>query len=124
MGDSFAERNAGRLPWTNIFDLKFSQNLVVFEKSSQILQLTLDIFNLGNLINRDWGRIYYANNNNIGLIKFEGMEVDPNNNGEETLPTFSFTRPKNDEAWQLDDSGLHSSRWQAQIGVRYIFGKK
>jgi len=119
---SYAERNAARLPWTNIFDLKFSQNLVVFEKSSQILQLTIDLFNIGNMINKDWGRIYYASDNNIGIIKFEGMEADANS--DYTVPTFSFTRPKNDEPWQLDDSGLNSSRWQAQIGVRYIFGKK
>ncbi len=121
---SYAERNAARLPWTNIFDFRFSQNLVVFEKSSQILQLTIDIFNIGNLINRDWGKRYFATDDNIGIIKFEGMVEDPNNNNEETMPTFSFTRPKNDEPWQLDDAGLNSSRWQAQIGIRYIFGKR
>jgi len=120
----YAERNATRLPWTNIFDFKFSQNLFVFEKRTQILQLTLDIFNIGNMINRNWGRRYYADNGNIGIIKFEAMVEDPNNNNEMTMPTFSFNRPENDEPWLLDDSGINSSRWQAQLGIRYIFGKR
>ncbi len=67
------------------------------------------------MFNNAWGRMYYAQNNNIGLIKFEGMQDD------DTTPEFSFTRPKNDEPWNLDDSGLNSSRWQAMIGIRYKF---
>ena len=88
----------------------------------QTLQITFDIFNIGNMLNKDWGRIYYASNGNLDIIEFEGMIDDPGNAAtDETLPTFSFSRPDNDIPWRIDDSGLNSSRWQAQLGVRYIF---
>jgi len=33
---------------------------------------------------------------------------------------WDVTKPKG-EIWSMDDAGLASSRWQAQIGIRYIF---
>ncbi|MCD4695836.1 MAG: TonB-dependent receptor [Bacteroidales bacterium] len=112
----YATRNASRLPWTNIFDFKIAQDIFYSSGTyKHTLQITLDIFNVGNLLSKDWGRRYYASNNNIGIIKFEDFQDD------NTTPEFSFTRPDNDEAWYLDDSGLNSSRWQAMIGVRYKF---
>ena len=112
----YAERNGARLPWVNIFDFHFSQDLYanVLDRR-QTLQFTFDVFNIGNMLNKDWGVRSYASNNNIQLMKFEGMQAD------NTTPTFSFSRPKDDIPWYTDDSGLISSRWQAQIGVRYIF---
>ena len=112
----YATRNASRLPWTNIFDLKIAQD--IFYKTGtykHTLQLTFDIFNFGNLLYKDWGRRYTVSNNNIGLIDFEGFQEDG------TTPEFSFTRPADDEPWYLDDSGLYSSRWQGMIGIRYKF---
>ncbi len=112
----YATRNASRLPWTSIWDIKIAQDIFVSGgEYKHTLQLTMDVFNFGNMLNKDWGRRYWANNNNIGLIKYEGMQAD------DTTPEFSFTRPKNDEPWNLDDSGLNSSRWQAMVGIRYIF---
>ena len=112
----YAERNASRLPWTNIFDLKIAQDIFVTSgEYKHTLQVTFDVFNLGNMINNNWGRMYYATNNNVGLILFEGFQEDG------STPEFSFDRPKDDEPWNLDDSGLNSSRWQAMIGIRYKF---
>jgi len=114
---SYAERNASRLPWSNIFDLRIAQD--IFYRTGNdykhTLQITFDVFNFGNMINPEWGNRYYASNNNIGLIKYEGMQDDG------TTPEFSFDRPKDDEAYYLNDSGLYSSRWQAMIGIRYKF---
>lgn len=112
----YAERNAARLPWTNIIDFHFSQDLYVNALDRrQTLKFTFDVFNIGNMLNKDWGRRYYSSHGNVSLIKFEGMESDG------TTPTFSFNRPKDDRPWYVNDSGLYSSRWQAQVGVRYIF---
>ena len=117
----YTQRNGSRLPWENILDLHFAQDLYVdMVDRRQTLQLTFDVFNLGNLINKDWGRRYYADNNNISLIHFVGMEADPNT-GQKTIPVFSFQKPKNDIPYFINDSGLTSSRWQAQIGLRYFF---
>lgn len=113
---SYAERNASRLPWTNVFDLKLAQDVFIHYKDyKHTLQITFDVFNVGNLLNKDWGRKFYVSNYNVPLIKFEGFQAD------KTTPEFSFKRPADDEPWYLNDSGLYSSRWQAMIGIRYKF---
>lgn len=112
----YAERNAARLPFTSIFDFHFSQDLFMNVKDrKQTIQFTFDVFNLGNMLNRDWGRMYYASNGNVELIRFEKMQADG------TTPEFTFTRPVNDMSYNLSDGSLNSSRWQAQIGIKYIF---
>jgi hypothetical protein len=50
-------RNDSFAPWTNSFDLRLSQELpgaFAGHKAS----FTFDIFNLGNLLNKRWGRVY------------------------------------------------------------------
>jgi len=120
---SYSKRNASRLPFTNLFNLKFTQDLFVnLAGRKQTLQLAVDIFNVGNLINKEWGNRYYAPNGNISLIKFEELIDDPiNTSTDETLPTFSFTRPTDDKPYYLNDSGIYGSRWQAMFTIRYIF---
>ena len=111
----YAERNGARTPFTHIFDFKFTQDVYVnVSDRKQTLQFTFDIFNLGNLLNNDWGRRYYVSNANYNLIDFKGFAADGK------TPEFQFSAP-NGDVWNVDDSGVNSSRWQAQIGVRYIF---
>jgi hypothetical protein len=43
-------------PWTNSFDLRISQELPGFFREHRS-ELVLDILNVGNLVNRDWGRV-------------------------------------------------------------------
>jgi len=114
----YAERNSSRVPFMNLFDLRIAQDFYTNVNGKRnTFQIALDVFNLGNMINKDWGRIYYASGayyNNYPLIKFEGFEDD------KTTPKYSFTKPKG-EVWSIDDSGILSSRWQGQITLRYIF---
>jgi len=78
--------------------------------------MTSDIFNFTNLLNKDWGRRYYVAYGTYQLLKYTGMDEDG------TTPTFQYTGPESvDDIFNIDDSGLTSSRWQGQIGVRYIF---
>ncbi|MDX2429341.1 MAG: hypothetical protein QNK35_00315, partial [Bacteroides sp.] len=112
----YTERNGSRLPWENRFDFRIAQDIFVMAGDRrQTLQLTFDIFNVGNMLNEGWGRIYTASNGNLQTITFSGFQADG------TTPEFTFSRPSNDTPWRIDDSGLNSSRWQAQFGVRYIF---
>jgi len=114
----YAERNSSRVPFMNIFDFRIAQDFYMQAGGKRnTLQVALDIFNIGNMLNKDWGRIYYASGayyNNYPLIKMEGFEAD------NTTPKYSFTKPKG-EVWAIDDSGILSSRWQGQITLRYIF---
>jgi len=114
----YTERNHSRLPFTNIFDARIAQDFHVNVKGKKnTIQIAFDVFNLGNLINKDWGRIYYSSGayyNNYPLVKMAGFEADG------TTPKYTFTKPKG-ETYAIDDSGILSSRWQGQITVRYIF---
>jgi hypothetical protein len=114
----YAERNSSMTPFENVFDLHLAQDFFITTGSGKrnTLRVTFDVFNFTNLLSKDWGRRYYVSGyyGNYALLKFEGFQEDG------TTPQFSFTKPKG-EIWSIDDSGLMSSRWQAQIGIRYIF---
>lgn len=113
----YAERNSSRTPFEHNFDLHIAQDFYINVAGKRnTLQLTFDIFNLGNLISSDFGRKYYVSSyyGNYPLVNFNGFDADG------TTPKFQFTAPKG-EVWSIDDSGLMSSRWQGQIGIRYIF---
>ena len=97
------------------FDLKIAQDIFVSSGDMKhTLQITFDLYNVGNFINSDWGRKYIVPYDAFDLIDFEGFEADG------TTPQFTFRKPSGD-FYDIDDSGIFSSRWQAQIGIRYIF---
>jgi outer membrane receptor for ferrienterochelin and colicin len=118
----YAEKNMPRTPFTSILDLKIVQDFYFMTgNKKQTLQLSFDIFNFGNLLNKDWGKRYFVPNGDgtsLQLLDFEGFIPGTN------TPTFSFDTDLTDKKDLLgkNDSGLVSSRWQMQVGVRYIFG--
>jgi outer membrane receptor for ferrienterochelin and colicin len=109
----YAERNGSRGPWSHIVDLKFLQDISFNAiKKSNTLQLSIDIFNFTNLLNKDWGRQTFAFGN-TQILQTE--TAGPN-------PVFSLRENSiEDGPTQYDDSGIQSSRWQAQVGLRYTF---
>ncbi|MGH8051867.1 MAG: TonB-dependent receptor domain-containing protein [Arenimonas sp.] len=50
------DRNSSYAPWTNNFDVRLSQEMPGFFEGNKV-SLTLDILNVGNLINKKWGQI-------------------------------------------------------------------
>jgi len=122
----YVDRNQHRTDFQNILDLKFAQDIFITTANGKrnALQLTLDIFNVLNLLNKDWGQIYQREDTrfNYALYRFEGFEQDVNGN-DTTRPMYSFTPFTDNKPYynRLDDSGLRSSRWQMQIGIRYTF---
>ncbi len=114
-----AERNAARLPFEHILDFKIVQEIKLGAANDKMnkLELTFDIFNFTNFLNKDWGKRRFVNFDNASIINFEGF-VDQNN--DDYTPQFTFEAPEN-EIGDLDDTGIRSSRWQAQIGIRYSF---
>lgn len=114
---NYAERNAVQGPWSHIVDLKVLQDFSLNVGSKKhTFQISADIFNFTNLINKDWGQ-----------KKFTGSNVSPLTTvSTGSTPTFSVNdgivnADGSPNIEQLDDFGLQSSRWQAQIGLRYIF---
>jgi hypothetical protein len=114
---SYAERNATRGPWSHVVDLKLLQDFSfnVGEKK-HTFQISADVFNFTNLLNKDWGkRKFIAGNvSPLQTVSTGSTPVFTINDGDvnpDGTPNIE----------QLDDFGLQSSRWQAQLGLRYIF---
>lgn len=114
---SIAERNAGRLPFETTLDVKLMQEFYINTGAGRnTLQFTLDIFNFTNLLNKDWGRRRNMSTDQWRIINFEGFEADG------VTPQFTFTETDSEkEQANIDDTGIYSSRWQMQFGIRYIF---
>ncbi|RFP64138.1 TonB-dependent receptor [Hymenobacter lapidiphilus] len=115
----YAERNGALLPWRNQFDVKLLQDLFVDLGSKRnTLQLSLDIFNVGNLLSKDWGIIKTTNASSV-LVPTNEASLAANGT---TQPTFRL---------QLDRGGLVretfrdnvgvASTYYMQVGLRYIF---
>ncbi len=116
----YVERNESRTPFENILDLKIMQDFFITTSDGQrhTLQVSLDVFNLTNLLNKDWGRRYFVNNNTFPLINFAGFVPDGEGNPTNT-PTFTFDDPG--DPYAVTQSGIYSARWRAQLGLRYTF---
>ncbi len=111
----YSERNGVRGPWSHIVDLKFLQDFNVdFNNKNHTFQLSFDIFNFTNLINKDWGRRPFIPGN-IGILNVEQGGPDP----EFSFNASQFETERDIEIFS--DSGILSSRWQMQVGLRYIF---
>ena len=106
----YAERYGALAPWRGKWDVRILQdfNFKVSNGKTNTIQFSIDVLNIGNLINSDWGLIQLPTN-----VQPLGVTVDQNN-----VPTFTFN-PELQETFVYDSSLL--SRWQAQFGLRYIF---
>ncbi len=122
----YAERNGGKLPWRNQIDVKFAQDLFTDVAGKRnTVQFTLDIFNFGNLINKNWGLLQTVNASSI-LVPTNVAALMP---GGTTAPTAPAPRP----TFRLaTDRGLPAqstfrdnvsllSTYYMQVGFRYIF---
>ncbi|AXT60015.1 TonB-dependent receptor [Aquimarina sp. AD10] len=111
---SYAEKYAILSPWRGRWDVKFLQDydIQVGERTNTI-QLSLDILNFGNLLSSDWGVIEIPVNDQPIGVSFDAV-ADPGR----TNPIYTFD-PSQTKTFANDFS--LDSRWQAQVGLRYIF---
>lgn len=122
----YVERNSNRTPWSNVIDLRILQDFKVnLGNTKQNFQLSFDIFNLTNLLNKKWGLRYNNQNTNISFFSHRLIDlVGVTNNGDGTYtPTFGVN-PDNLNTRSIDqynNSGVSSSIWQMQLGIRYFF---
>ena len=68
------QRNSCRLPFSNNVDLTIAQNIPIASMAQRVT-LQLDIFNFGNLLNKNWGQQQVnplSANNNIPLLTQTG----------------------------------------------------
>ena len=114
----FAERNAYVLPWTHKLDLNFTQDVrFTVGKNKHTLRFTADIYNFTNLLNKDWG-VYYVPTTTTPLV-FSKIDTD----GKTPVYTFPYQDAVNKVPYTraYKPSPSLGSRYQIQIGVRYLF---
>ncbi len=106
-----AERFGAINPWFMNVDLRILQDISFFMgPQKHTFQISVDILNVPNLINSSWGVRKSATSlatSPLQLVGFDGGGA----------PQFNFRGPAKTFA---SDPGLNS-RWQAQLGIRYIF---
>jgi len=105
-----AERNGASLPWFTQFDIRYMHDFnFKVGKRVNTIQLSFDVMNIGNMFNSNWGVRQFATTYNP--ISVNG--IDKNN-----VPYMHFDTKLQDSF--VDDFSTRS-KWQLQIGVRYIF---
>jgi len=123
----FAKRNAAILPYFKRADLNITQDFFVKSGKNRTTRNTIrvefNMINVGNFLNKNWGtyQTTYSgiNTGAVALLTYKGLDATTGR------PTYSF--PYLDKANLVpvtQSSKVNTdqiSRWQAQIGVRYIF---
>jgi hypothetical protein len=110
---NYTERNQSNTPWEHVIDMRLAQdfNLTVGE-NKHTLQLTFDVFNFTNLINKEWGRQYAVGNQAFSILSVQNRTTGPvASRGK----GYNFT--PGSVPWNL----TFGSRFQGQLGIRYLF---
>jgi hypothetical protein len=108
-----AERNGAVNPWYSTVDLRILQDFRIGGgERGHTFQLSIDVLNIGNLIDSDWGVRDVANSAATQPLALS-TTTPFNANG---APVLHFVGPA--ETF-VGDPGL-LSRWRAQIGLRYF----
>ena len=106
----YTERNGRSTPWEHVIDARIAQDFYVNVKGKKHdLQVTLDILNLTNLINKDWGRQYTITDQAYTILTAVNRTT-----GANPGTGYNFTN-------RIPWSATFGSRWQGQIGIRYSF---
>ena len=105
----FAEKYGALSPWYNTWDLRILQDIGI-PGSDNKFQLSVDILNIGNLINSSWGVRQFATG--TSLAQPIAVSVTDGN------PLYSFDTDLQSTFFNDFSS---NSRWRMQIGLRYSF---
>lgn len=113
----YAARNGSRTPFTHRIDVGIKKDLIfLIGKKHYRMQCSLDIFNLANLINAEWGRQFIVPFDNYALLDFVGY-VSP----ADLTPQFQFDPNKLvRNPWIENNSSQPGFRsaWTGQLGIR------
>ena len=113
-----AKADAVVLPYFKRLDANITQDFSVKTGTERhTIRLSLDILNVGNLLNKQWSLVKTPVSTNF--LRYEGLGADGK------TPSFSFTYLDATNQIPLTNSFSNStaiaSRWQMQFGIRYLF---
>lgn len=115
----YAERNGGLFPWRNQLDAKFIQDIFAKSgKNKNTLQFTIDVVNLGNLLNPAWGKVKSLNTGSV-LTPQNMNSVTPTG---AVVPTFRLATANGQILTRtFRDVISTASTYSVQFGIRYLF---
>jgi hypothetical protein len=108
------KRNSEFAPWTNSIDARLSQEFPGFMKGNKAT-VSLDILNVGNLLNKKWGRI-----NEIGFTSAGGFtRTFVNYAGIDSAGRYIYSLANLKDFTTRQERG--ESQWALQMTLRYEF---
>ncbi len=108
---TYTERNGSNTPWEHVIDMRFTQDFFITTgESKHTLEFSFDVFNLTNLLNKDWGRQYSVTNQAYNLLTTVNRTTGP-----------FAGKGYNFSGAQYPWGVSFGSRFQGQIGLRYSF---
>jgi hypothetical protein len=114
----YAEPYSVYSPWVHRIDFGYKHDFVFNANNTKhTLQLSLDLKNVLNLFNSEWGVAKYLNpaiGSEARILKFEGVDA-------EGVATFSTPSAINGDTKTFTPSHSLGQCWYALIGVKYIF---
>ena len=113
----YAESYSVYSPWVHRVDFSYKHDFKFKAgKNTNILQLNVDVKNILNLFNSNWGVSKYMNPSlsEGRILKYEGYDED----GVATFSTPSAVNP-NTEIWNKS-IGIGQC-WYASVGIKYMF---
>ena len=113
----YAEGYAVYSPWVHRVDFGYKHDFKVrIGNTTNTLQLNLDIKNLLNLFNNNWGVSKYMNPslNSGRILQYEGVDA-------EGYPTFSTPEVVSGDTQVWGNNTSVGQCWYASIGIKYMF---
>jgi hypothetical protein len=114
----FAERQALVLPWVHRMDLNFTQDFYIkYKDSKHTLRFTADIYNFTNFISKELGIQQIPTT--MTPLNFVRLDAD----GKTPIFSFPYLDGRNKVPFtdSFRDNVGFGSRFQIQLGVRYLF---
>ena len=106
----FTERFGVLAPFEHHVNLHIAENYIYNKQKNSRVELSLDVMNIGNMFNREWGMV---TSSTYGLKPLKVTDMTDVNGGK--VPTYSWNGSQ-----QLYKNEF-LSRWHMQVGLRVTF---
>ena len=112
-----SQRSGAREPWAHQIDFRLTQEIPTI--AGQKFELTLDILNVLNLLNNEWGWIKNTGlNQTVNMLQFRSFETAAGPDYGKARYTWLALPVKDGKANPFTNDNI-LSRWQMQFGIRY-----
>jgi hypothetical protein len=112
----YMDRYGAQLPWVHSLDLRVLEDFYIQTGTKRHnIQLSVDVTNLTNLLNKEWG---YRYSYNFGTFQDQALLGVPSG-FDRANPRYTFNPAGPAKAYQPNFST--SSTWGLMLGLRYLF---